>query len=51
MGTPPCDVDGQEVCRLARLAEGAKARPEGAWDKKKEGEARSREDVPRRESA
>ena len=61
------------------MAEGAKARPEGAWDKrerarrgrektcreslglesvcldaerkKKEGEARSREDVPRGESA
>ena len=32
---PPCYVDAQEACPLARLAEGAKARPEGAWDEKR----------------
>ena len=38
---PPCDVDGQEACRLARLAEREKARPEGAWNEREEGEAQS----------
>ena len=35
MGTPPCDVAGQEACPLARLAEGEKARPKGAWDEER----------------
>ena len=33
---PPCDVDGQEACPLARLAEREKARPKGAWDEERE---------------
>ena len=32
---PPCHVDEQEACPLSRLAERAKARPEGAWDEKR----------------
>ena len=56
---PPCYVDAQEACPLARLAEGAKARPEGAWDEEKRAvrgaERMCRESlvlrrVPRRES-